>query len=333
MIGNAYQWCEDRYGDYDTGAVTDPTGAEMRINRVTRGGSWFSRPVDCRSANRHGEFPDLRNQCTGFRVVVTRPASELTLDLGEGVPMKFVQIPAGTFQMGSPETEENRRYNENMHQVTISRPFYMGVYEVTVDQYARFVMDTRREHDEPAVDVPGLKQKGNHPAVYVSWDDAQAFCTWLSKRTGKTVALPTEAQWEYACRAGSRTRFSFGDRDEDLPKYGNYHDNAQANNSWRNEKHGDGFGTTTPVGSFKPNGWGLYDMHGNAFEWCSDLYTEVSTVMDRTAPMAPAAGFPRVVRGGSWISDPWICRSASRSSIVPGSRDECGGFRVVMLGD
>lgn len=134
----------------------------------------------------------------------------------------------------------------------------------------------------------------------VVWNDAQAFCKWLSKRTGKTVVLPTEAQWEYVCRAGTKTRFSFGDKDEDLRKYGN---------SWDKSNIDD---QTAPVGSLKPNAWGLYDMHGNAMEWCSDWYADGYPADDQTDPTGPANGSVHVLRGGCSTNKPGQCRSASR---------------------
>ena len=200
---------------------------------------------------------------------------------GGGVKGEFVLIPPGWFLMGSPETEKDRCVNEVQHKVTISKAFYMGVYEVTVDQYAQFVKNsgykTDAEKDGWSADFeiiegkvtvkkangcswrnPGFDQKGVHPVVCVSWGNAQAFCKWLSKKTGNTGVLPTEAQWEYACRAGTNTRFSFGDKDEDLCKYGNYCDESNTNGvPWQDNEHRDGFDKTAPVGSFKPNAWGL----------------------------------------------------------------------------
>jgi len=241
----------------------------------------------------------------------------LILNLGKRLPMKLVLIPAGTFIMGSLKTERDNRdvFNDEVqHEVTISKPFYMGSTNVTVAQYAQFVKDTGQPHKEP-----NIKQTGDHPVVQVSWDDAQAFCQWLSKKTGKTVGLPTEAQWEYACRAGSQPRFSFGDRAADLGDY-----------SWYSANSG---GMTHPVGRKKPNAWGLFDMHGNAWQWCSDYYGPY-VAADRTDPLGPKTGKQRVLRGGSWISDgPANCRSAHRSGDTPVTRNPYYGLRVVVGAD
>ena len=267
---------------------------------------------------------------------------ELTLDLGNKVMLKLVQIPAGKFLTGSPKGEKDRQDDEGLLpgqwvngdaqiEVTISKPFYMGVYEVTVDQFAAFVKDAGQKHD-----WPDFKQTGDHPVVNVSWDDAQAFCKWLSKKIGKTVVLPTEAQWEYACRAGSKTRFSFGDKDEDFCKYGNYCDKSNTDGfAWQDKEHSDGFAKTAPVGSLKPNAWGLYDMHGNVWEWCSDWYAaSYATAAANTDPTGPANGGLRVLRGGSWCSSPGCCRSAYRFWNYPGVRGvDYGrfGFRVAVV--
>ena len=251
-------------------------------------------------------------------------AKELTLDLGDQVTMKLVLIPAGRFLMGSPETEEDRDKGEVLHAVTISKPFYMGVYEVTVSQYAQFVKATGQEHNEPE-----FKQTGNHPVVNVDWNAIQAFCKWTSSKTGKTVVLPTEAQWEYACRAGTKTRFGFGDKAEDLHTYANYC-NKSLTKKRKDAERGDGFAETAPVGSLKPNDWGLYDLHGNVAEWCSDGYGDYKR-QAVTDPAGADRSLFGVVRGGSWVHELKYCRSASR---LRGDRSclySTIGFRVVVL--
>jgi formylglycine-generating enzyme required for sulfatase activity len=214
----------------------------------------------------------------------------LTLDLGNGVTMKLVLIRAGKFMMG----EEG-----NQHEVTISKPFYMGVTEVTQAQY-QAVMGAN----------PSQFKGPTNPVDSVSWDDAVEFCRKLSEKTRKAVRLPTEAEWEYACRAGSKTRFCFGDTEEGLGNYAWYDANSSR--------------TTHPVGQKKPNAWGLYDIHGNVWEWCADWYEDYprGAVMD---PQGAASGSQRVSRGGPWEGGIGLCRAAFRARDNPGH-----GFRVVV---
>jgi len=231
----------------------------------------------------------------------------VSLDLGGGVKMEFVLIPAGKFMMGSPETGKDRRANETQHEVTISKPFYMGRYEVTQEQYEA-ITGMNPSHFKGA----------KNPVETVSWEDAQEFCKKLSAKTGKTVQLPTEAQWEYACRAGTKTRFYSGDADGDLDGVG-----------WYDSNSGN---TTHPVGEKKPNSWGLYDMHGNVWEWCQDWYGEYAAGA-ATDPQGAASGPFRVLRGGCWRGNPESCRSAYRYNSPPGYRVNLdGGFRVVLAG-
>ena len=244
---------------------------------------------------------------------------ELTLDLGNKVTLKLVLIPAGKFIMGSSETEKGREENETRHEVTISKPFYMGVTEVTQEQY-EVVMGNN----------PSTYKGKTNPVEMANWNDAVEFCKKLSAKTGKTVQLPTEAQWDYACRAGSMTRFSIGDQAEELHKYGNYCDKSNTDNlPWQDKEHSDGFDKTAPVGSFKPNAWGLYDMHGNIWEWCSDWNGDypAGAVTD---PTGPKDGCLRVLRGGSWYMSPQGCRSARRHGGNPDGPNGYSGFRVAV---
>jgi len=230
---------------------------------------------------------------------------EITLDLGGGVTMKCILVPAGKFMMGSAKSETDRHSDEGpQHEVTITKPFYMAATEVTQEQYQR-IMGTNPSHFKGA----------KNPVECVSWDDAAEFCRRLSERTGKTVRLPTEAEWEYACRAGSTTRYCFGDADEGLGEY-----------AWHSANSGT---TTHPVGHKKSNAWGLYDMHGNVWEWCADWYGDYpkGAVTD---PQGPASGAFRVLRGGSWDGSLDGCRSASRFDTAPGYRFYFYGFRVVV---
>ena len=298
----------------------------------------------------------------GADTASAQPAKEMTLDLGNGASMKLVLIPAGKFLMGSPETEKDRQKDEVQHEVAISKPFYMGITHVTVDQFAAFVKDsgykTEAEKDSNSIDLkithgkleggkvgvvswlhPGFEQKGDHPVVRISWKDAQAFCAWMSKKTGKTVALPTEAQWEYACRAGTTTVYPWGDNPDDGKGWANCADQSlkqklpNAPADWKFFAWDDGFVFTSPVASFRPNAFGLYDMIGNAWQWCQDKYGgyKKDAVTDPTGSTDPT-NWIRVLRGGAWDDYPGDCRSAFRHRYNPGNRSIRGGFgfRVVV---
>jgi len=290
----------------------------------------------------------------------TQAAKELTLDLGDKVTLKLVQIPAGKFTMGSsPETEGGRNQDEVQHEVTISKPFFMGVTHVTVDQFAAFVKDSGYKTEaekhgwvlgfEIRDGKPGSKvvdgaswrnpcfdgQKGDHPVVQVYWNDAKAFCDWLSKKSGKTVLLPTEAQWEYACRAGTKTAYPWGDKPDAGKGWANAADQSLQKKfpnapAWMNFfSWDDGFVFTAPVGSFKPNAFGLYDMIGNAGQWCADRYGKYKEGA-ATDPTGADTGDRRVVRGGSWDGGPSVCRSAYRMNYFSPVGLGGYGFRVVV---
>ena len=230
----------------------------------------------------------------------------ITLDLGSDITMKLVRIEAGNFTMGSSETEEDHKSNEGaQRQVTISKPFYMGVTEVTQTQY-----------DAVTGKNPSNFQEPDNPVEQVSWDECVAFCTALSKMTGRPVRLPTEAEWEYACRAGTKTRYSFGNDSKNLGAHAWYKSNSDSK--------------THPAGQKEPNAWGLYDMHGNVWEWCSDWYTDVYVGPGTHDPKGPAAGSHRVLRGASWQLVPADCRAASRHKALPANSYKSTGFRVVV---
>jgi len=219
----------------------------------------------------------------------------LVLDLGDGVKMEFVRVPAGTFQMGSPAGEKDRRGDEGQHTVELTHDFYLGKYEVTRGQFRAFVNEAgyRTEpetdgqgawgYDEDTKKVEGRKPKYSwkstgfgqteeHPVVNVTWNDANAFCRWLAQRSKKAIRLPTEAEWEYAARAGSAKRFYSGDSPETLVKVGNVADGTAKKKfpDWQTIIAEDGYVFTAPVGQFQPNRLGLYDMLGNVWEWCQD---------------------------------------------------------------
>jgi formylglycine-generating enzyme required for sulfatase activity len=245
--------------------------------------------------------------------VLAQSPKEITNSIG----MKLVLIPKGTFMMGSPESEERRRKDEEtQHEVTISKDYYLGVYEVTQSEYQQVM--NKNPSDFQGAEIKG--DSGPHPVDQVSWSDAVEFCKRLSelpeeKKAGRVYRLPTEAEWEYACRAGSTTAYSFGESSQSLGDY-----------AWFSNNSDD---RTHPVGQKKPNAWGLYDMHGNVFEWCSDWYAEYpkGAVSD---PAGPKVSSDRVYRGGCWYYGVAVCRSAHRRRFDPSLRVILYGFRVAL---
>ncbi len=234
----------------------------------------------------------------------SRLRNEMTLDLGGGVKMEFVLIPAGSFVMGDAA---GKNHEKPAHKVTISQPFYLGKYEVTQEQWQALMGNN-----------PSKLEGSKNPVESVSWEDCQSFLKKLNEEFGKsgaTFSLPTEAQWEYACRAGSTTKWSFGDDEAPVGDFGWFSDNSS--------------GKTHPVGQKKPNAWGLYDMHGNVMEWCADpygkAYYESSPSVD---PPGPASSDWRVVRGGSFNFGAEGQRSACRVTGWPAESFNDYGFRV-----
>lgn len=303
------------------------------------------------------------------------------------IHMKLALVPAGEFMMGGEEsrTDTLNRFpygddpkwldaERPRHRVRVTRPFYMGQYTVTLGQFLMFYHDAHYRlelerdgkpslgYDSSAKKIiqspnfrpwaPGWKIEMDHPVVLVSWNDAVAFCGWLSKREGKTYRLPTEAEWEYACRAGTNTRYYFGDDPEDLVHYANAADadlaaafpnrtvrSCDANGNLLPDaqtvpfpylKRRDGYVFTAPAGKFRPNAFGLHDMHGSVWQWCSDWYDEHyyenSPVDD---PKGSPAGSSRVARGGSFFNSPAHLRCAYRGHGDTSFRLHNGGFRVV----
>jgi eukaryotic-like serine/threonine-protein kinase len=239
-------------------------------------------------------------------------AKYFTEDLGNGVLLEMVEIPGGTFIMGSPASEAGRENNESpQHQVTVPS-FCMGKYELTQAQY-QAIMGTN----------PARFKGDNRPVETVSWNDAVAFCEKLSQRTGKKYRLPSEAEWEYACRAGTTTPFYFGESiTPELVNYdGNYLYASAPKGQYRQQ--------TTDVGTFPPNAFGLYDMHGNLWEWCQDDYQENYINAPTSGSASTSLNSNQVLRGGSWSLNPRFCRSAFRFNLNRADRNSYIGFRVV----
>jgi len=226
-------------------------------------------------------------------------------DLGSDVKLGMVWISRGSFEMGSPSSEQYRDKDEGpVHRVELDG-FWMGKYEVTQVQW-KAIMENN----------PSYFRGDSLPVETVSWNNAMEFCKKLSEKTGKKYTLPSEAQWEYTCRAGSSTKYCFGDSDSSLGDYAWYASNSNSQ--------------THPVGEKKPNGWGLYDMYGNVEEWCLDWYDEnyYSNSPSKNPVNLISSNF-WVIRGGSWLTTPWNCRSADRIWVDPDLRSRNFGFRVV----
>ncbi len=241
-------------------------------------------------------------------------AQYLTEDLGNGVTLEMVQIPGGTFTMGSPAGEKQRDNDESpQHRVTVPS-FYMGRYEVTQAQY-QAVMGKN----------PSNFKGNKRPVEKVSWNDAVEFCKKLSQKTGRTYRLPSEAEWEYACRAGSSTPFYFGETI--TPDLVNYNGNSPYGSAPKGEYRQQ----TTDVGIFPPNAFGLYDMHGNVYEWCQDTWHDNynGAPTDGSAWIDNQNSY-RLLRGGSWFNNSGYCRSANRGRDYPDDIGNNDGFRVVL---
>jgi formylglycine-generating enzyme required for sulfatase activity len=267
-------------------------------------------------------------------------------EITNSIGMKLVRIPKGTFTMGSPASEKHRGTDEQQHEVEITKDFWLGIHEVTQKQFKTVMGYNPSCFSSDGTGRPGVtygawkpaeskdKVAGQDANVFpvenVSWDEAKEFCEKLSaqpaeKRSGRLYRLPTEAEREYACRAGTKTVFHFG----------NSLSSKQANfdgDKPYGAEEGPRLGRTCKVGSYKPNAWGLHDMHGNVWEWCADWYDEdYYGKSPRRDPQGPGSGSFRVSRGGCWQFHGQYCRSAFRTGVVPEGRNEGVGFRVALV--
>ena len=234
----------------------------------------------------------------------------LRLDLGADVVLELLWVPAGTFSMGSPPCDEGHNDDEVEHRVIIGKPIYLGQHLVSQEQF-----------EQMAGFNPCYFKSSKLPVEMVSWYDSVSFCEQLSEKFGRRFRLPTEAEWEYACRAGTTTAFSTG------ATITTQQANFDGWFTYGQIPQGLSRRETTPIGSFPPNPWGFFDMHGNVWEWCSDWYGQYESgpVLD---PEGPAEGEIRILRGGSWFHSPADCRSAQRDALDPGRRHSIYGFRV-----
>ncbi|KAB8335819.1 formylglycine-generating enzyme family protein [Scytonema tolypothrichoides VB-61278] len=254
-------------------------------------------------------------------------------DLVEGIKLEMVYIPAGTFIMGSPGDEKGRQRNEEPRREVTIQPFLMGRYTVTQAQW-RYVSTLPRVQIDLASD-PSYFKGDLRPVERISWYEAREFCARLSKATNREYRLPSESEWEYACRAGTTTPFYFGETI--TTELANYYDGSVV---YGREPKGIYREKTTEVGTFPPNAYGLFDMHGNIWEWCADHFHENyrRALGNESAWLSSDENARRVVRGGSWFNFPQYCRSANRTPLPPDNRgvsDERDssnvGFRIVCV--
>ena len=336
MHGNVWEWCLDLYAVTIPGGQ-DPLVVDVKESPVNRGGCFDTRGLACRSALRD-KFFARGHGSLGFRFVILPPIKQTALDKGftgkrtgerkkiRNVNLSLCWCPPGTFKMGSPLEEPNRRRDEAQAQVTLTQGFWMGEYEVTQGLWTEVMKTTPWKGQKWKTFQ--LHQEGkNYPAVWISYHDAVRFCSVFTRKghsegwlpSGWRIWLPTEAQWEYACRAGTQTAFSFGEKDQQLHLYAWYNPNAwDVGQRYAHE-----------VGEKRPNSWGIHDMHGNVWEWCLDQYH----------PFLPGGINPRVVnylpnyvnRGGSFNNDPHQCRSAFRRATPPDRQEDVTGFRIVIV--
>ncbi|MCR5162727.1 MAG: formylglycine-generating enzyme family protein [Thermoguttaceae bacterium] len=358
------EWFDDHYY-YTQSASVDPAGpddCDFIINRdgrwiiineflkcrrendshVSRGGGWDSKAESCRAASRNRFPTNYRGDSMGFRFVClsdletirhfeeepkrieqaiqsqkeTAPDGETRLvKTVDGVEYVFCWCPPGSFLMGSPEREKERSSSEILHEVTLTRGFWMLQTPVTQKMWES-VMGSN----------PSCFKGADRPVETVSWSDCLSFCEKLSGKIGMKISLPTEAQWEYACRAGTTTPFHFGSALDGLDA------NCDGSRPYGWSKEGLSLEETTQVKRHSPNAWGLCDMHGNVYEWCQDWSGDYPSE-PAVDPAGPESGSRSVCRGGSWCSYAVDCRSASRSEFSEGSRIDCLGFRIVGSGE
>ena len=329
MCGNVWEWC---IGDWNSNRENqDISRSSAGAGRVHRGGSWMDTESYCRCSGRSGGDFGLRSGNLGFRLALVSDDAQKTvqvknknfpemISLPNGTKIEMVKINAGSFIMGSPEGELGGSSLETPHRVKLTHDYWLGKYEVTQGQY-RAVMGNN----------PSTFKKGdNYPVEKVSWVDAKKFCDKLNEHYagklphGYRFDLPTEAQWEYACRAGTTTALYNG---SNLTSKDGYCSNLNSL-GWYGKNSGH---STHEVGGKAPNSWGLYDMYGNVEEWCRDWFGTYGG--NATDPIGPVTGSMRIFRGGSWRDRASCCRSASRDNYIPSWRAYYLGFRLALVFD
>jgi sulfatase modifying factor 1 len=238
------------------------------------------------------------------------------------IGMKFVRVEPGTFMMGLTPQQSQRLHTPHhpWHQVTLTNGFYLAAFETTNKDYEQFAKHSRPKYQRG-------KDGDRHPVEPVTWEDAVKFCRWLSAKEGRQYRLPTEAEWEYACKAGTQTRLYWGDA---------YWDGNMANSGGMKFDHetwiGDGYEYSAPVGTYPPNPWGLYEMIGNSWEWCQDWYSRL-TAEPAVDPHGPPSGHFRVYKGGNWSTRLYSIKSVERDGDDPADIPDIRGFRVACDAD
>ncbi len=338
MPGNVYEWCSDWFeSTYERGPQIDPQGPPTGTARIMRGGAWSYTPAYARASWRNWQPEEYKIDTVGFRLAMNyeiavptaiptptytptptpTPTSTPTPTftptpfepkqttiflrrLPNGAkPLQMVLLPPGTFAMGSPNGNESPQ-----HEVTLSEPFYMSAYEYTWGQWQAVMGGV----------PPEYRNRWDDPVQNVSWSDCDSLIKQLNRQNVGTFRLPTEAEWEYACRAFTDTPYFWGDEVSQLDAYGWY--------------EGNSFGLVKSIGLKLPNTFGLFDIYGNVKEWCEDRYGPY-TGLPQVDPQGPASGNERVLRGGSWKSPADACRSAARDHAKQNERVEDAGLRLV----
>ena len=297
-----YYYVTLNFVEQSTLKVTVPKTISGDIKKITCGSKRIVWDIGADASTLSGRFyPEMEVMKVKESFIYKRNSVEI----------EFVDIPVGTFEMGSPSSEVNRMTDEKQHQVTLSA-FRMSKNEITFAQYDVFCDATGRS--KPNDQGWG---RGNRPVIKVSWEDATAFAKWMGCR------LPTEAEWEFACRAGTTTPFNTGDNlTTDQANYnGNYPYNGNPTGTYLRKSQ--------PVGSYPSNGWGLNDMHGNVSEWCSDWYESNYGTRNQKNPTGSSSGSHRVFRGGGWGDYARYCRSSFRGDSDPANSGNLLGFRLV----
>ena len=314
MSGNVWEWCSDWYGNYSSGSQTNPKGPSSGSSRVSRGGSWNDLARYCRVSDRDNYIPDIKNYYLGLRLALAEgvePEFEYKTYTVNGVSFEMVEVKGGTFTMGATSEQGSDAYDNEKptHQVTLS-DYLIGKTEVTQELWIA-VMGSN----------PSYFIGNNLPVEQVSWDDCQEFIEKLNIVTkdirpkGLVFQLPTEAEWEYAARGGSKSKGY---------KYSGSNDIGSVAWYWNNSSS-----QTNAVATKLPNEIGIYDMSGNVWEWCSDWYGSYSSG-SYTNPNGPSNGISRVFRGGSWNRDARDCRVSNRNNDSSSSRSGYLGLRLAL---